>query len=72
MTTPQFYTYKQLGAATGIRLGTLRQWVYKGKMPAPDLHIGRAAVWSPESIEPWLSSKPTIGSVSNRKEPAEQ
>jgi predicted DNA-binding transcriptional regulator AlpA len=28
-----------------------------GRFPAPDLHIGKAPLWRPETIREWLASK---------------
>jgi hypothetical protein len=53
-TPPRLITYADLQEATGRPAATLRVWVLRGKMPAPDYRVGRSPAWLPETIQPWL------------------
>ncbi len=49
-----FITYQTLAGLSGEKVETLRVWVHRGKMPAPDTHVGSTAVWFPETIGDWI------------------
>jgi len=50
------YTYAELSALTGWPQGTLRQWQARGKLPAPDGHVGQTPVWDRLRMEDWVHS----------------
>lgn len=47
-------TYADLSDAAGVPINTVRQWVRRGKLPAPDYRVGQSPAWLPATIQPWL------------------
>jgi transposase-like protein len=44
-------SYKDLARRWGVSTNTLRVWRHRGKLPEPDLVIGRSPGWNLETIE---------------------
>ncbi len=53
----QMLSPSDIAALLRISRRTLQTWRAAGKLPPPDLHIGKVIRWKPESIESWLSEK---------------
>jgi predicted DNA-binding transcriptional regulator AlpA len=49
------------GAArvTGLRPVTIRQYLWRGTFPSPDVRLGRSPGWFPETIAAWMAARPT-------------
>jgi excisionase family DNA binding protein len=47
-------TYQEISEQTGVPTGTLRQWVNRGKMPAPTGHVGQSPVWERDAVEQFI------------------
>jgi predicted DNA-binding transcriptional regulator AlpA len=43
-----------LAALTGLSRRTLERERSAGRLPRPDLHIGKRVLWRPETINEWL------------------
>ena len=48
------YRLDELAAALGVSRRTLERERSAGRLPRPDLHIGRAPMWRRETIARWL------------------
>ena len=48
------YRLDELAAALGVSRRTLERERSAGRLPRPDLHIGRAPLWRCETIREWL------------------
>jgi predicted DNA-binding transcriptional regulator AlpA len=44
----------ELAAALGVSRRTLERERSAGRFPRPDLHIGKAPLWRPETIHRWI------------------
>lgn len=44
-------SYKDLSQRWGITVSTLRQWKQRGKLPDPDLLVGKSPAWYEETIQ---------------------
>jgi hypothetical protein len=51
----RLYGLTELAEATGLPLGTLRQWRSRGKLPAPTYTLKAGQFWQGREIEAWLS-----------------
>jgi predicted DNA-binding transcriptional regulator AlpA len=51
------YRIAEISAMTGINRRTLDRMKQSGKMPKPDLDLGKIALWKRTTIEKWLSGK---------------
>lgn len=49
------YRLSDLAAALGVSRRTLERERSAGRLPKPDLHIGRAPLWRVETIREWLA-----------------
>ena len=45
---------KEISALTGLSSRHLQRELAAGKMPKPDLRIGRRVLWRPETIRRWI------------------
>jgi predicted DNA-binding transcriptional regulator AlpA len=54
---PELYTTARVAEALGIAESTVRAYTARGQMPAPSGHVGRTPYWTPEDIEPWITSR---------------
>lgn len=48
------YRLGELAESLGISRRTLERERSAGRFPAPDLHIGKAPLWKPETIRRWI------------------
>jgi predicted DNA-binding transcriptional regulator AlpA len=44
----------ELAAALGVSRRTVERERAAGRFPKPDLHIGRAPLWTPATIQRWV------------------
>lgn len=44
----------------GVSRRTFQTWRAAGKLPPPDVDIGRVLRWAPETIRDWLSENKTF------------
>ncbi len=51
---PLAYRLDELADALGVSRRTLERERSAGRLPRPDLHIGRAPLWRCETIREWL------------------
>jgi predicted site-specific integrase-resolvase len=51
----KLYGLAELAEATGVPLGTLRQWRSRGKLPAPTCTLKAGQFWQGREIDEWLS-----------------
>lgn len=42
----------------GVTTSTIRAYLSRGQMPAPDIRLGQTPGWLPQTIDAWLT-KPT-------------
>jgi len=56
-----WWTTNDVAAYLGISQSTIRSYVARQQMPAPDRHIGRTAVWKPDTIRTWHEDRPRVG-----------
>jgi predicted site-specific integrase-resolvase len=46
--------YQDISARLGVKVGTLRQWVRRGKFPPPDYKQGQnSALWKETTVKRW-------------------
>jgi predicted DNA-binding transcriptional regulator AlpA len=45
-----------LATALGVSRRVIERERSAGRLPSPDLHIGRVPLWKPESIREWIES----------------
>jgi predicted DNA-binding transcriptional regulator AlpA len=48
------YRLDELAEAIGVSRRTIERERSAGRLPKPDLHIGRAPLWRPETIRRWI------------------
>lgn len=48
------YRLDDVAAALGMSRRTLERERSAGRFPRPDLHIGKAPLWRPETIREWV------------------
>ncbi|MCZ2110506.1 MAG: helix-turn-helix domain-containing protein, partial [Dehalococcoidia bacterium] len=46
---------REFQAFLGVSRRTFQSWRAGGKLPAPDLHIGRILRWRPSTVTNWLN-----------------
>lgn len=44
-------TYVDLAVRYGVPVGTVRQWVNRGKLPPPDVRVGQSPAWFASSLD---------------------
>ena len=49
------YTIATIAAALGVREDLVRQWLARGRLPAPSGRVGQSPWWAPGVIEPWMA-----------------
>jgi predicted DNA-binding transcriptional regulator AlpA len=54
------FTRQTLARFLNISTRTLDRLAGQGLLPKPDLLVGRAARWTPQTIERWLKARPTM------------
>ena len=59
----KLYGLAELAEATGLPLGTLRQWRSRGKLPEPTYRVKGGHYWQGREIEAWLQQQPSARSV---------
>jgi hypothetical protein len=53
---PELVTYTELSTASGVPVNTLRQHVFRGKIPAPDFRLQNMPVWLASTVAEWLEA----------------
>ena len=51
------YRLAELAQALGISRRTLERERSAGRFPAPDLHIGKAPLWRPGTVQAWIEAQ---------------
>lgn len=51
---PHLVTYADLAKARGVSVGTVRQWVHRGRIPPPDYRVGNSPLWLEENVREFL------------------
>jgi predicted DNA-binding transcriptional regulator AlpA len=51
------YRIDQVADSLGMSRRAIERERAAGRFPAPDLHIGKAPLWRPETIRDWLDSR---------------
>lgn len=46
----------ELAAFMGVKPGTIRQWRFRGKLPAADLEVNGRECWYAETIQEWANA----------------
>lgn len=49
------YRLGELAKALGVSRRTIERERSAGRLPKPDLHIGKAPLWRPETIQRWIA-----------------
>ena len=56
----EWLTNTDIAKQTGLKLETLYKYRKRNTLPKPDKMIGRTPVWKQETIDNWVSKRPTI------------
>jgi hypothetical protein len=56
-----WWTTSEVAAYLGIQVATVTNYRKRGKMPTPDMPIGRTHVWCPARIVEWHQARPRPG-----------
>ena len=59
---PVQWSVGEVAEHLGVQRSTVRAYVARGEMPAPDGHVGRSPWWTPETITQWHESRRGHGS----------
>ena len=57
----EWWTTNDVARFLGVATGTVRTYLMRGKMPAPDQRIGVTNAWRPDTIKNWAKSRPRKG-----------
>ena len=60
---PVQWSVGEVAEYLGVQPSTVRAYVARGEMPAPDGHVGRSPWWTPETITQWHESRRGHGSI---------
>lgn len=55
------WTIPRIAAHFGVKDGTVRQWLHRGQLPAPDGRVVRSPWWREETLTPWLEDRERNG-----------
>lgn len=58
VTTTEYLGTDEIAALLGVKPQTVRDYAYRGDMPEPDRHFGRSPVWTRETVDAWIASRP--------------
>jgi predicted DNA-binding transcriptional regulator AlpA len=58
MVEEDYWTIRQVAEFLGITESSVRVYLAKGNMPAPDQKYGVTNLWKPETIKAWHESRP--------------
>lgn len=61
MTDTDRLTNADAAALAGVAPSTWRDYVARGRAPAPDGRLGRTPWWRPDTITTWLETRPGQG-----------
>ena len=54
-------TITDFARLAGLKPATIRQFRWRGIIPAPDGYLERVPWWRPETVETWLATRRTSG-----------
>ena len=57
----EWWTTTDVATYLGLRVATVSTYRKRGQMPAPDMQLGRTAVWKPSRIIEWHADRPRPG-----------
>jgi len=57
----EWWTTNDVARYLKIEANTVRTYLVRGKMPAPDQRIGVTNLWRPATIKNWAKSRPRSG-----------
>lgn len=57
--TTQLLDIDGAARATGLRPASIRQYLWRGTFPAPDVRLGRSPGWFEETIAAWMAARTT-------------
>jgi predicted site-specific integrase-resolvase len=60
---------RRVATRYGVHLGSIDRWVRFGKIPPPDVYVGRLRFWRPETLEE-ADRQNTIARVAAKAKPA--
>jgi|GEM_PF-2176254 len=52
---PALYDAKRIAWAMGVSPNTIKDWLFRGRMPSPDIRSHRFNRWRAETIEPFIA-----------------
>ena len=67
VSTP-YLGYGQVASMLQILPGTVRTYYSQGRMPSPDVMVGKTPGWKPETITAWVDTRPGKGARTDRLE----
>lgn len=53
-----WWTVEDVASYLGISSSTVRAYVVRDQMPAPDRRMGRMQLWRPKTIRTWHEKRP--------------
>lgn len=54
--TPVWYDAKRIAWELSVSVNTIKDWLFRGKMPPPDIRSHRFNRWRRETIAPFLEN----------------
>lgn len=70
-TLQPMWAVSDVAAHIGVSPATVRAYLARGQMPAPDGRLGRAPWWKPATITEWHQGRPGPGRHGPRAHPAQ-
>lgn len=54
-----WWTTNDVAAYLNVSTSTIRAYLARNQMPAPDRRMGRMTLWQPETIRTWHAERPS-------------
>lgn len=65
--TPRYLSMQEMAEITGLTPESIRTYKSRGKLPAPDVLIGKTPGWTMDSVEAFAASLPGQGARTDRE-----
>ena len=58
--TPAYLDTGGLAARAGLTAGSARTYLSRGKLPPPDVHIGKTPGWTTATVDAWIAARRSV------------